>query len=668
LAAALLLLTFLPLGADEAEDLASEQILARWAQMLSADDMEGRGVETQGLERASQLIADEFKRLGLKTDLWNGEPFQNFTITVATNLGQSNSLAFVGPEDLATGQPARLELMPGADFTPLAIGGGGEFDIPLVFAGYGITAPDIGYDDYAGVDVAGKAVVIFRHEPQQQDPHSLFEGTENSAYAPFREKVSNAFQHGAACVIICNDSLEIENSSSVTRRRWQAEIDLLTQIDVEYGRLRFPTAAQTQAHRRAVQKQMTAIAEWDEQLQRDMDPVFTFTTAGNGSDGRTIPVLFCRREWVNAILSAALGKDIAALEQAIDAELTPQSAELPGWRALGKADVNQGVLEVKNVAAVLEGEGPLANETIIIGAHYDHVGYGGQGSRSPGVMAIHNGADDNASGTSAVIEIARRLSQREEKLPRRIVFMLFSAEERGLLGSAHYVREPLFPLDGTIAMLNLDMVGRLRDGELTVHGTGSAAEFDALVDRVNESVGLTLFKDPSGTGPSDHASFYGKQIPVFHFFTGYHDEYHRPEDDFPLINVPGIRQVADLAQGLAVAIAEEPSRPTYQATGPRQTTQPAAPTRPRPYFGSIPDFAPQGEGYSLSGVTDGSPAAAAGLQAGDRIVQLGESRIGNLEDFDSVLRRYDAGDVVGMVVIRDGQELNLEIELGEPRE
>jgi hypothetical protein len=206
-----------------------------------------------------------------------------------------------------------------------------------------------------------------------------------------------------------------------------------------------------------------------------------------------------------------------------------------------------------------------------------------------------------------------------------------------------------------------------------VYGTGTATEFNSLLDRVNETVGLAITRDPSGTGPSDHASFYGKQIPVFHFFSGYHDEYHRPEDDFPLINVAGMRQVSDLAMGLALAIADMPRRPTFQTTGPRQTSQPGAPAqpsqpaRPRPYFGSVPDFAPEPGQFSLSGVTEGSPAAEAGIRAGDVIVQFGESRIGTLEDFDSAMRRYDPGDVVQVVIRREGREFTVEVTLGEPR-
>ena len=237
---------------------------------------------------------------------------------------------------------------------------------------------------------------------------------------------------------------------------------------------------------------------------------------------------------------------------------------------------------------------------------------------------------------------------------------------------AHYVQNPLYPLEDTVAMINLDMVGRLRENELTVYGTGTADQFDALIDKVNETVGLDITKDPSGNGPSDHASFYGKQIPVFHFFTGYHDEYHRPEDDFPLINVPGMKKVADLAEKLAPAIEENPQRPSFHSVGAGQTSESTTPSRPRPYFGSIPDFAPEGEGYALSGVTEGSPASEAGMKSGDKVVQLGESRIGNLEDFDTALRRYNAGDVVSVVVQREVegevQKITLEVKLGEPRE
>jgi hypothetical protein len=306
----------------------------------------------------------------------------------------------------------------------------------------------------------------------------------------------------------------------------------------------------------------------------------------------------------------------------------------------------------------------LADETIVIGAHYDHLGFGGNGSAAPGVHEIHNGADDNGSGSTVLMEVARQLAA-GKKLPRRLVFIAFTGEERGLIGSARYVRNPLFPLDKTVAMLNLDMVGRLQDDKLIVHGTGTATEFDALVDQFAKHDAFQVTKKPSGFGPSDHSSFYGAKVPVLFFFTGTHKDYHRPSDDFEKLNIVGMRRVGQMVAEIATVLADAGERPHFlEAKG-------AAPELgsggDRPYFGSIPDFAQDAPGYALSGVSKGSPAERGGLKAGDAIIQFGDSKIGNLEDFDSALRKFKAGDKVPIVVKRGAEAVKLEVTLDPPR-
>jgi Zn-dependent M28 family amino/carboxypeptidase len=322
-------------------------------------------------------------------------------------------------------------------------------------------------------------------------------------------------------------------------------------------------------------------------------------------------------------------------------------------------------IEAKNVIAVLEGDGPHADETIVIGAHYDHLGRGEPGTLEPGSHEIHHGADDNASGVAAMLEVARQLSARQHKLLRRIVFIAFTGEERGLLGSAHYVKDPLFPLDKTIAMLNLDMVGRLTDDKLIIYGNGTAAQWNDLLDHLNEKHSFQVTRHPEGFGPSDHSSFYAKQIPVLFFFTGTHKQYHRPSDTFDTINVDGMRRVADLVADAAVNIAESDTRPTYkEVAGGGQFTKSGS----RPYFGSIPDFSQDQPGYTLMGVSKGGPAETAGIKAGDIILKLGEFPIANLEDFDTALRKFKAGDRVIVLIKRGSDELKFEVTLAPPRE
>ncbi|MEX0678934.1 MAG: M28 family peptidase [Pirellulales bacterium] len=666
LAASIMVLVLAPQGRLWAEDAgAIESRLADSVKYLSSDELEGRGVGTDGLNLAAEYIAGQFREIGLATELFDGGPFQKFNMTTGASLGSPNELALVGPAP-DDGQPRRIELKLGGEFDPLAIGGSGKFDLPLVFVGYGITAKAENYDDYAAVDVKDKAVVILRHEPQQANPHSVFDGTENSQHAPFRRKISNAYQHGAAAVIFCNDQFEIEKRVDTLRKRWQAAVAEIVEANAKFKALEKPADGEWKEHEAKIGKLADDVKRFAEELAKAPDPLLPFNGAGSDSaEGRRFPVLACRRGPLDQVVQAALGTTLAELEAEIDKGPTPRSRELAGWRAVGETAVDRRETEVKNVVGVWEGEGPHANETIVIGAHYDHLGFGGSGSAAPGVHEIHNGADDNGSGTTVLIEVARQLALGGKKLPRRVVFIAFTGEERGLVGSARYVRNPLVPLDGTVAMLNLDMVGRLKDEKLIVHGTGTASEFDELVDRFGKQYNFTITKKPGGFGPSDHSSFYAAKVPVLFFFTGSHNDYHRPSDDFEKLNIGGMRRVGEMVTDIAVALAEADGRPAYQEV--KGFADLVRSGGDRPYFGSIPDFAQDQPGYALTGVAKDGPADRAGLKAGDIIVQFGDNKIGNLEDFDSALRKYKAGDKVPVTIKRGDEQLKLEVTLDPPR-
>ena len=320
---------------------------------------------------------------------------------------------------------------------------------------------------------------------------------------------------------------------------------------------------------------------------------------------------------------------------------------------------------------MLEGAGPLADETIVVGADYDHLGHGGPGSLAFGSREIHNGADDNASGTSMVMELARRLARRQDPLPRRIVFILFSAEERGLLGSRHYVEHPLYPLDKTIAMLNFDMVGRLNDeSEMIVYGGGSSEGFERLVEALAASEGLKakLFQGTRGEfNQSDHASFYREDIPVLFFFTGTHADYHRPSDDPDKINYAGMVRIADLGELILLDLARRPDRPAFvkMTSPPSHATAGAVRGGHGIYFGSRPNYAFDGEGVKLDGVNEGSPADQAGLRGGDIVVQFGGLKVTDVESYMAAMTTKKPGDEVEVVVKRGDKELTLKAKLGE---
>ncbi len=387
---------------------------------------------------------------------------------------------------------------------------------------------------------------------------------------------------------------------------------------------------------------------------------------GYGGDGRKngIPVFHIKQDIADRMLKPATGKSLAEIEAGIDEDLKSRSMALKGWQAKGVGSIEQIESEVKNVIGVLEGEGPLAHETIVIGAHYDHVGMGETGSLAPGSKEVHNGADDNASGTASLIELARRFAARKEKPSRRLVFIAFTAEERGLIGANHYVKNPLFPLKDTIAMYNMDMVGRMRDDKLIVYGTGTAKHFEAMIKDLGEEHGLKLTLKPEGMGPSDHQEFFMKKIPVLHLFTDTHRDYHRPTDDVDKINVPGMGRVVDFLEGVVLKTLESKDRPEFvQVKGSAQMNRGGS----RPYFGSIPDFGSDAEGYAISGAAPGSPADKGGMKDGDVIIQMGQQKIGSLDDFDLALRDFKPGDQVDVVVLRKGEKVTLKVVLDKPR-
>ena len=316
----------------------------------------------------------------------------------------------------------------------------------------------------------------------------------------------------------------------------------------------------------------------------------------------------------------------------------------------------------RNVLGLLRGSDEhLAETVVIIGAHYDHLGFGEFGSTGR-IGAIHNGADDNASGVAAMLEAAEVLA-RGPRPDRSILFIAFTGEESGLIGSGFYTREPVFPLDRTSAMVNLDMVGRLELGTMIVYGTGTAAEWEAILPAANEGPAIPLGFEPSGFGPSDHTSFYMNDIPVLHLFTNVHGDYHRDTDDWEKIDGEGLARVARFTANVARLVANRPMQltaiPGVGEQAPRGGSGSGA------WLGTVPDFTPVEFGVLLAGVTGGSPAEAAGLQKGDILIGIGRFEIGTLQAFSGALAEYEPGDVVVLKHIRDGQELEVEARLGD---
>ncbi|MEE2905253.1 MAG: M20/M25/M40 family metallo-hydrolase [Gemmatimonadota bacterium] len=351
---------------------------------------------------------------------------------------------------------------------------------------------------------------------------------------------------------------------------------------------------------------------------------------------------------------------------------TVREALIGGGNAQLHTDVQATTADARNVVALLPGSNPeRMRETVVIGAHYDHLGHGGEGSLAPESTEVHNGADDNASGTAAVIEAARALAA-GPPLERSVLFIAFTGEEKGLWGSAHFVREPTVELERAVAMLNLDMVGRVVDDQLTILGFGTAAEWDEIVDMAAGEMSdpLSIAKSPDGFGPSDHSSFYGEGIPVLHFLSNLHEDYHRPSDDFDKINYEGLERVIELTVDILIKLAGNGS--DLVALTPLEQDRPPPPGQASsstsgygPYLGSIPDMTPRDFGLRLTGVRERSPADEAGLRGGDVVVEFDGNEITDIYAYTYALQARSPGDEVSIVVERDGERITVTAVLGE---
>ena len=324
-----------------------------------------------------------------------------------------------------------------------------------------------------------------------------------------------------------------------------------------------------------------------------------------------------------------------------------------------------GGTATRNVVAILPGtSAALRGEVVVIGAHYDHLGLGGFGAMDPDSTGrVHNGADDNASGTAALLEIARLLGHRRPG--RTIVLVAFSGEELGTLGSSYFVQHPLpQPVDSIYAMLNMDMVGRLRNARLLALGAATAKEFPALLDSLNTPPRFDLRASGDGWGPSDHAVFFAARRPVLHFFTDLHEDYHRSTDDWDKINASGVAQVAQFVGDLAWTLANRAGPLTF-VDAPRPQATAGGGSGYGAYLGTIPDMTGSPGGVRITGVRAGSPAELAGLKAGDVITAIGAKVVANLYDMTDGLRSHQAGDTVVIVVKRDGAEQRVTAILGK---
>ncbi|MGB7070566.1 MAG: M20/M25/M40 family metallo-hydrolase [Pyrinomonadaceae bacterium] len=593
---------------------AVEQNLRKHVSYLASDQLEGRRTGENGATYAAGYIANGFANYRLKAGIRSAKTkpnfLQPFPYVAGVALGANNALRII-----PAGATKENKMETGVNWMPLGYSPDTNIpSTPIVFAGYGISSKELNYDDYAGLDVRDRIVLILDGTPDP-GPHSLF-GLFNT-----HRKANIARDKGACALIIIASEPDFKN-------------DRLSRLvyDRTLGETAVPVVAIMRSQGAAI------IGAKDEKELSEIE------------------------KWIS------LKKDAPSSIQIKLADPLNATAEL-------RIDLEKRKTEAYNVIGILEGRDPiLKNEAIVIGAHYDHLGRGGQGSLAVNSSDIHHGADDNASGTSAILELAR-LFAKEKENKRTIIFIAFGGEEEGLLGSKYYVDNPVWPLNKTVAMINLDMVGRLKEEKLTVGGIGTASEWKDLVNAKNAAVGIghltngsaALAKAPlfalqlnqDGFGPSDHSSFYGKQIPVLFFFTGTHIDYHKPSDTAEKINYEGLAKITEYVSDLAHTIDQSTTKPTY--TVARSSGVMGGRTGFSVSLGTVPSYADSTDGLVLDGVRDDSAAAKAGIKPGDKIVKLAGKEVRNAMDYTYVLGDMKAGEEYEVELLRGSEKLILKI-------
>jgi hypothetical protein len=564
---------------------------------LASPEMQGRGAGTPGLEKASKYIADRFKRFGLQPAGENGSWWQSFRVTTNAKPGPNNKLS-TGSGNL------RLD----TDYRPLSFSSEGEVSGAVIFAGYGITAPELHYDDYQQLEVKDKIVLVLRYEPKHFRKDTGRERRQYTHHANLVSKAINARNHGARAVILVNGEPDGKTEDAL---------------------IRFGSVA--------------------------------------GPENAGILILQVKNAVADDWLRAA-GKSVTDVQRQIETSAAPASFALPGGMSLTAAvNIVREHASVRNVLGYLPGR---TKEYIVIGAHYDHLGFGNESSLAPSqIGTVHPGADDNASGTAGLIEIARLLSSRRAELTRGVLFMAFAGEEIGLLGSSEWVNHPTLPIENATAMLNMDMIGRVNGAKLYIGGTGTGSTFESLLKESTKAYPFRIDYSQDGYSASDHTSFAGKSIPVLFFFSGLHGDYHKPSDTWDKISGADAAQVVNLVADIATRLSASGERPQFVKVqaAPHGTLPSGSGGGYGPYFGSIPDFAPVEKGVKFSDVRPGSPAAKAGLRGGDILTGFGDKPIGNLYDFTYALRNSKAGDVVKVRYLRDGKEMTADVTLEERR-
>ncbi|PNY34357.1 PDZ domain-containing protein [Rhodopirellula baltica] len=627
-------------------------------EFLASDDLRGRSVTDDSINQARDYIQTRMENIGLQMDLAGGDGLQPVDIEVGSQVRSDDANALVLTNFDDTGKTvSERELKLGDGMSPLSVGNERSIvTARLVFAGYGVTSDEHEYDDYANIDAKGAIVMMLRKEPGPDDPNSPFDGVRNTQNAFFAIKIENAIRHGATGVLIINDPASVQKAIADEVERRELEERRLAELVTLQNELPPEAVRNLAATKDKIERTKSLIESIGQNITKAERGVLNLADAGVQTDrSKAIPVASIARDIVDELFQNAGEGSLNDVERQINETYQPHSFSIPSVRAKLSVDLKPAVISSDNVIGHIPGKGPLASQTIVLGGHYDHVGMGGYGSLAPGTIAVHNGADDNASGTAAMLSCADLLAKKLETSDnhRGVVFIAFTGEERGLLGSQYYVEHPQLPIERTTAMINFDMVGRLRDNELTVYGIGTATGLESLVDEANQAFRFDLYKVASGYGPSDHQSFYRAGVPVLFFFTGLHNDYHRPSDDFDKIDFGNLGRITDMVSNVAYRLAVMPRRPVYSETDSRVQIR----RQMTAYLGVRVSL--KSESVEVVEVTPEGPAAKAGLAVGDQLRSVGRKEIRTTEDLLSWVRNHSAGDTFAIELVREGTSKTL---------
>lgn len=630
-----------------APEEADATVFCQHVATLADPFFEGRSADTKGIEYASNYIRFYFERAGLKpafpdaaaapapsdappdnphgSDIQPPPPTgtpagavpdiapavsyeQHFTVP-GSMIVNSAEVSFKG-----TSQSGTFEL--GTDYNPLGMSAKAEASGQLVYAGYAIPKGPEGYSSFAeGDDLTGKIALIFRFEPMDSRGRSIWADSAAGVWSQrsgLVEKVKAAIAKGAAGVIVVNPP----GADDPRANRLESP------RGTRFGQVDKPVVMLT--------------ADAASRLIKAADPeqrsLLQLRELADGSWKGVIPLA---NDGVNVTI---------------------------------KVDIERQRLATHNVGGVLPGKGNLAGEYVVIGAHYDHVGYGYLAGASPAnVGKLHPGADDNASGTAGLLMLADRLSKTYAAMPetanaRSILFLSFAGEEMGLLGSKYFVGHTALSSSQMCAMLNMDMIGRLEENKVQLSGVGTAEEWDQVLAPAIKASGFNVSQSAGGQGPSDHATFYRSGVPVIHFFTGTHPQYHQPTDVANKVDCAGGVRIVNMVEAIAMDLAQRSQKLTFKESsgggdgGPRTAAKVRLGIQPG-------DYDDTKKGVLIGGVSDNSAAALAGVKANDRLIRWNGQPVKDIYDMMEFMGKHEPNDVVELGIERDGAEITLKATL-----